>query len=104
VPAVADQDWGALTGRSWLAVIYMVIFPVYIAYMLWNFGIARRGAAIATSFGLLVPVIAGILSATIYDETFGPRKLLGAALVLGGLLFIRVGPRWLGRRSPVRAA
>ena len=102
VPAVADQDWGALTSRSWLAVIYMVIFPVYIAYMLWNFGIARRGAAIATSFGLLVPVIAGILSALIYDETFGPRKLLGAALVLGGLLFIRVGPRWLGRRGAAK--
>jgi drug/metabolite transporter (DMT)-like permease len=102
VPAVADQDWGALTSRSWLAVIYMVIFPVYIAYMLWNFGIARRGAAIATSFGLLVPVFAGILSALIYDETFGPRKLIGAALVLGGLLFIRVGPRWLGPRGAAK--
>ncbi|MCA9860964.1 MAG: EamA family transporter [Thermomicrobiales bacterium] len=100
LPAASDQDWGALSSRSWLAVLYMVIFPVYIAYMLWNFGIARRGAAIATSFGLLVPVVAGTLSALFYDETFGPRKLIGAALVLGGLLFIRVGPRWLSRRSP----
>lgn len=99
IPAVIDQDWGALTGRSWLAVIYMVIFPVYIAYILWNFAIARRGAAIATSFGLLVPVIAGVLSAFIYDEIFGWQKLLGAALVLGGLLFMRVGPRWLGQRG-----
>jgi hypothetical protein len=32
----------------------------------------------------------------IYDESFGVRKLLGAVLVLGGLLFIRIGPRWLG--------
>lgn len=102
IPAARDQDWGALTNRSWLAVIYMVIFPVYIAYMLWNFGIARRGAAIATSFGLLVPVIAGILSALFYDETFGPRKLLGAALVLGGLLLIRTGPRWLAGMLPAR--
>lgn len=104
LPAARDQDWGALTGRSWLAVLYMVIFPVYIAYMLWNFGIARRGAAIATSFGLLVPVIAGILSALFYDETFGPRKLIGAALVLGGLLFIRIGPRWLGQRAAAKSA
>jgi drug/metabolite transporter (DMT)-like permease len=103
LPAARDQDWSALTTRSWLAVVYMVIFPVYIAYMLWNFGIARRGATIATSFGLLVPVIAGILSALIYHETFGPAKLLGAGLVLGGLLLIRVGPRWLGRKSPAPA-
>lgn len=93
LPAVYTQDWSALTSRSWLAVLYMVIFPVYIAYMLWNFGIARRGAAVATSFGLLVPVIAGVLAALLYDETFGPTKLLGAALVLGGLLFIRVAGR-----------
>lgn len=90
IPGLREQDWGALTTRSWLAVVYMVIFPVYIAYMLWNYGIARRGAAIATSFGLLVPVIAGILAAIIYDESFGPVKLLGAALVLGGLLTIRL--------------
>ena len=81
----------------------MVVFPVYIAYMLWNFGIARRGAAIATSFGLLVPIIAGTLSALIYDESFGPTKLLGAALVLGGLLFIRMGPRWLGQLGSASA-
>src|SRR5690606_13796839 len=98
------QDWGSLGATNWLAIVYVVIFPVYIAYMLWNFGIARRGAAIATSFGLLVPIIAGTLSAVIYDESFGPTKLLGAALVLGGLLFIRIGPRWLGRRTAAKPA
>jgi len=104
VPAAGRQDWGSLGPGSWLAIAYVVIFPVYIAYMLWNFGIARRGAAIATSFGLLVPIIAGTLSALIYDETFGPRKLLGAALVLGGLLFIRICPRWIGQRGAAKAA
>lgn len=99
-PAAGRQDWGALTAGSWIAIAYVVVFPVYIAYMLWNFGIKRRGAAIATSFGLLVPVIAGTLSALIYDESFGVRKLLGAVLVLGGLLFIRIGPRWLGQFGP----
>lgn len=100
LPAAGRQDWGALGSENWLAIGYVVVFPVYVAYMLWNFGIARRGAAVATSFGLLVPIIAGVLSAMIYDERFGMSKLLGAALVLGGLLFIRIGPRWLGRRAP----
>lgn len=103
-PAAGRQDWGSLGATNWLAIVYVVIFPVYIAYMLWNFGIARRGAAIATSFGLLVPIIAGTLSAVIYDEAFGPTKLLGAALVLGGLLFIRLGPRWLGERGLAKSA
>ncbi len=67
----------------------MVVLPVYVAYMLWNWAIARRGAAAATSFTLLVPVLSGTLSAWLFGERFGALKLLGAALVLVGLLVIR---------------
>lgn len=103
IPSMLDQNWNAISSRGWLGVLYMVIFPVYIAYIIWNYGIARRGAAVATSFALLVPVLSGILSAIIYDEAFGFRKLLGAGLVLGGLLFMRIGPRWLGEHHPGRS-
>jgi drug/metabolite transporter (DMT)-like permease len=72
----------------------MIVFPIYIAYSLLNYVISKRGAALATSFGLLVPVLSGILAALLTDEAFGPRKLLGAALVLCGLAVIRLlGPR-----------
>jgi drug/metabolite transporter (DMT)-like permease len=91
IPQAVDQDWGSVGASSWLAVLYMVIFPVYIAYILWNFGIRRRGAALASSFGLLVPILSGLLSAAIFDERFGALKLAGAVLVLAGLLTIRVG-------------
>jgi len=91
IPQARDQDWASIPTSSWLAVLYMVIFPVYVAYMLWNFGIKHRGAALASSFGLLVPVLSGALSAVIFDEQFGLLKLAGAALVLAGLLTIRVG-------------
>ncbi len=91
IPAALDQGWSTISAPSWLAVLYMVVFPVYVAYMLWNFGIQRRGAAIASSFGLLVPVLSGLLSALIFDEQFGALKIAGAALVLAGLLTIRIG-------------
>ncbi len=92
LPSVREQDWASLPTSSWVAIIYMVIFPVYIAYMLWNFGIARRGAAIASSFGMLVPVLSGILSVVFFDEQFGIAKIVGAALVISGLILIRFGP------------
>jgi drug/metabolite transporter (DMT)-like permease len=95
IPAALAQSWTTLPTSSWLALGYMVILPIYIAYMLWNYAIVHRGAAVATSFGLLVPIVSGILAALFYDESFGPTKLLGAALVLGGLLTIRL----LGSRT-----
>ncbi|MBK9713907.1 MAG: DMT family transporter [Kouleothrix sp.] len=88
-PAALAQDWAAISAPGWLAIVYMVVLPVYVAYMIWNWAIARRGAAAATSFSLLVPIVSGSLSAWLFGESFGLVKLLGAALVLAGLITIR---------------
>lgn len=89
LPAMLAQDWGQVSPEGWLALLYTVIFPVYVAYILWNWGIARRGVAAATSFQLLVPVTSGILSAIFLHEAFGPLKLAGAAIILVGLIVVR---------------
>ena len=90
LPDALRQDWVNLSGSAWLSIVYLAIFPVYIAYILWNFAIARRGVAKASTFGLLVPIVAGVLSALFVGEPFGPAKLLGAALVLAGLVIVRI--------------
>jgi drug/metabolite transporter (DMT)-like permease len=92
-PAALAQDWSAVSALGWLAIVYMVILPVYVAYMIWNWAIARRGAAAATSFSLLVPIASGALSAWLFGEQFGLLKLLGAALVLAGLAIVRTPAR-----------
>jgi drug/metabolite transporter (DMT)-like permease len=97
-PAALAQDWGAISGWTWVSIVYLSIFPVYIAYMFWNWAIARRGATVTTSATLLVPVASGILSVLFYDERFGPLKLLGATVVLAGLVVLR----W-PKRDPYRA-
>ena len=85
-----DQDWGAVPARVWLGMVWVVIFPVYVAYQLWNYGIKQRGAATASSYSLIVPILSGVLSAIFFDESFGVLKLAGAALVFAGLLLLRV--------------
>ena len=88
-PAALAEDWGGVTAAGWLGIAYMVVLPSYVAYMLWNWAIARRGVAAATSSGLLVPVGSGVLSAVALGEGFGPTKILGGALVLAGLVIAR---------------
>ena len=92
-PAAFEQNWQAISFWGWVAIIYMVVLPVYVAYMLWNWAIARRGAAAATSFSLLNPIIAGILSIIFIGEGFNLSKILGAALVLVGLVLSRRKPK-----------
>src|SRR5262249_44733917 len=48
LPSALAQHWGTISLWSWVGIIYMVVLPVYVAYMLWNWAIARRGAAAAT--------------------------------------------------------
>ncbi len=101
VPAAIEQDWSSLDATAWLSILYLAILPVYVAYILWNFAIARRGVAKATTFSLLVPIVAGILSFLLLGEPFGPQKLLGAALVMAGLVIVRL-PRLPGSSESLR--
>jgi drug/metabolite transporter (DMT)-like permease len=87
-PAASRQDWESVPVDTWLVILYMAILPVYVAYMLWNWAIRKRGVT-ATSWALLVPVVSGILSATFYGEPFGPAKVIGGALALLGLALMR---------------
>ena len=77
----------------------MVVLPVYVACMLWNWAIAKRGAATATTLSLLVPSASGLLSVLFFGESFGFLKLLGAACVLAGLMIVRYAPKSASRTS-----
>ncbi len=92
-----NQNWADLPAKSWLAIVYMVIFPVYFAYQLWNWGISKRGVAEASSFALLVPILAGVLSAIVFGESFGALKIFGALLAMVGLVALRIN-----RKEPAR--
>lgn len=90
LPSAIQQDWGALDWHGWLIMLYMAVLPVYIAYLLWNWAMHRRGVGVATSASLVVPIVSGILSVLFYREEFGVAKVAGAALVLLGLVLMRL--------------
>jgi drug/metabolite transporter (DMT)-like permease len=88
-PSAVQQDWRAVSIASWFVIAYMTVLPVYVAYIVWNWAIVRRGAAAASSYTLLVPMVSGLLSVMLYGEAFDLAKLVGAALVLAGLVLLQ---------------
>lgn len=100
-PEAVRQDWGAISTQSWLTVIYMCVFPVYIAYILWGWVISKRGVAVS-GLTLLVPVVAGVMAVLLLDEAVGPRKLLGGALALAGLLVMQQANRHAQRNRAMQ--
>ncbi len=90
LPAVVRQDWGAVSGRSWLILAYAVVGPVYLAYALWNWAIRRRGVARTVVYGFLVPVLGGVMAVVGLGEGVRPEQVVGALAVIAGLAVTRL--------------
>jgi drug/metabolite transporter (DMT)-like permease len=93
IPAVVRQDWGAPTGKDWVILVYAMVGPVYLAYALWNWAIRRRGIARTVVYGFLVPVVAGVMAVVGLGEHARSEQVVGAVLVVAGLVLSRLGSR-----------
>jgi drug/metabolite transporter (DMT)-like permease len=92
VPPLLHTDLRQFGWSVWGPFLFAVLFPIVLTWPVWNYGIARLGAARTSLFGFLVPIIAGITSIPILGARFETHQLVGAALCLGGMaLAIPVG-------------
>jgi drug/metabolite transporter (DMT)-like permease len=91
IPAMVDQDWGAVSMSAWAILIYAVVGPVYVAYALWNWAILHRGIPRTVVYGFLVPVLGGALAVLALDERIGLEQVAGTLLVVAGLVVTRIG-------------
>lgn len=99
---ISSVFWGnvgsALLGLPWLlgersfapvtlvSLVVLGVFQVALAYILLTRGLARTSAVTASLVSGIEPILNPILVALIYHETIGPVSLLGAAVVIGGVV------------------
>ena len=80
---VAPTHW------SWyllLAVIYIGIFPLGVAFLSWNEGVRRVGPNRAMVFYNMLPVYGSILGVILLGESLGAQHFIGGGLILSGSL------------------
>lgn len=84
------------------ALFYLGIFPSVLAYLLFNLGVARFGAAQAGLCIHLIPVFGAILAVVFLNESFHLYHAAGmAAILLGIRLALRDGSaRSVARKLP----
>jgi len=101
IPAMVHQDWTSIGGPAWTILLYAIVGPVYVAYALWNWAIRRRGIPRTVVYGFLVPVLGGALAVVALNEPLRPEQVVGAVLVVTGLVLTRL--RWDRESSPALA-
>jgi drug/metabolite transporter (DMT)-like permease len=88
-PDVGRVAWSELAPATWLAVAYSGVFSSGLAYVLWNVGIQRIGAARTSVTVNLVPLVALVAGVLFLGERVVLPQLVGGAMVIAGLLWMR---------------
>lgn len=90
LPAVLEQDWTGIGLGSWTILLYAIVGPVYLAYVLWNWAIRHRGIPRTVVYGFLVPILGGAIAVLVLDEALRAEQVVGSLLVVAGLVVTRL--------------
>lgn len=83
------------------AVVCMAVFGSALAYLWWNQGLQKIGAASGAVFINLVPIFATVIGFAL-GQPITASQLLGAILVVSGVLCSTANFNWLARRAAMR--
>lgn len=67
------------------AVLYVALFPGFLAYLFWNRGVELIGANRAGPFQHLIPLYSAILASTLLGEQLHAYHVAGFVLIIGGV-------------------
>jgi drug/metabolite transporter (DMT)-like permease len=96
-------DYAGVTVAPWVPLALLGLVTAAIAYTTGIAAIRRLGSRLA-SFVALTEVLSGVVWAwLLLDELPGALQLLGGALILAGVVAVKLGERTVRRSEPVPA-
>lgn len=93
--SLTEAGWSKLTSVSTqtaFELVYLAIFPSFIAFLLFNLGVKEIGASKASAYINLMPVNAVLIAALFYGESVTAAQLAGMTLVMSGVLLTTRAP------------
>ncbi|MGX5220927.1 EamA family transporter [Pseudomonas segetis] len=96
-PAQIETSLRNISLSSIMAIVYLAFIATILGYGLWSRLMSRYPASQIAPFSMLVPVIGLSSSALLLNEQLSQLQMLGALLVMAGLLINVFGGRVYGR-------
>lgn len=89
-PTLNAVAWRALDWRVWAAMAFSGLLSIAAASLIWFAAVQRIGAARTSAYSNLVPLTAVCFAAVTVNEPLTPAKVIGAVLVLAGVVLTRM--------------
>lgn len=91
LPDLFSMSWPSVSLPAWGGLGYALVFSLVLAYTLWNDSVQQVGPNRTAIYNCLVPLIAMVIAWRFLHEPIGAMQVLGALLIVGGVLLSRAG-------------
>lgn len=88
-PELAGQQWTELPLAAWGALAFSGVLAIGLGYLGWNFALRQLGSTRTAVYSNATPVVAAVTAWLTLGEQWSPGQLLGAAMVLTGVVITR---------------
>jgi drug/metabolite transporter (DMT)-like permease len=86
-------DAGAVSGKSWWALVYLIGAGTLVAMTCYVYALSRLPASTVSSYAFVNPVVAVLLGAVILGERLSTHEAIGAAIVVLSVAGLLTAPR-----------
>jgi drug/metabolite transporter (DMT)-like permease len=83
----------AVSARSWLSLLYLIVFGSLIAFSAYVWLLQAVSPALVSTYAFVNPVVAVFLGWAFASEPITHRTLVAAAIIIGGVALITIGRR-----------
>ncbi len=92
-PWVASLPAGELSPAVWLGLLYIVLVPTTLNYLINTWAVARSTPSLVAAYTTLQPLAAGTLAALFLGERMGWPQAVGGLFIAAGLWRVSTAPR-----------
>lgn len=92
-------DWSAISARSVWALAYLVVFGSWVGFSAYIWLLKNVSSASVSTYAYVNPLIAVFLGWAVLHETVTPSMLLGAMVIIAGVVIITLPALPLSKRE-----
>jgi drug/metabolite transporter (DMT)-like permease len=90
IPDLAAQRWDAVSARTWIGLVYSLVFALVVSYVIWYRSVKEVGSLRTAVYSNMVPVFGALSGFFLLGERVTAGLGIGGACILGGIVLTRL--------------